>query len=97
MPHHDTAGVAGQAPGRFRGNARTIFEDGLPRLVAIREHRGVDVDHDLVSISRGAGIDAVMQSRLGEQRQRVGLLLGHRRCFRGNVARPGVKGSGVRL
>ena len=87
VPHHHAAGVARQALGRFRGNARAVLEDGLARRIGIRQDFGVHVDHDLVALPRGAGIEAVVQSRLGEQRQRVGLLLGHRRRFRGNVDR----------
>ena len=30
VAHHHAAGVAGQAAGRFRGNVRTVLEDGLP-------------------------------------------------------------------
>jgi len=36
------------------------------------------------------GIDAVVQRRLCQQRQRVGLLLLQRGRFRGNVAAPGI-------
>jgi hypothetical protein len=39
----------------------------------------IDVDHYLVALARGAGIDAVVQGRLREQRQGVRLLLDHRR------------------
>ncbi len=85
MSHHHAARVARQAPGRFRGNARAIFEDGLARLIGIRESRGIDVDDDLIALSRSAGIDAVVEGRLREQRQRVRLPLRHRRRFRGNV------------
>ena len=43
----------------------------------VRQHRRIDVDHDLVALARGARVDAVMKRRLRQQRQRVGLLLGH--------------------
>jgi hypothetical protein len=33
MTHHHPAGVARQAPGRFRGTARAVLEDGLARLI----------------------------------------------------------------
>src|SRR5256886_16811648 len=56
--HHHPAGLARQAPGRFRGNVCAILEDGLAGLVGIRESRGIDVDHHLVALCRGAGIDA---------------------------------------
>jgi hypothetical protein len=68
VAHHHTAGVARQALRRSRGNARAILED-----------RGIDVDHHLVALARGAGVDAVVEGRLREQRQRIGLLLDHRR------------------
>ena len=79
MPHHYAARVARDALGRFRGNARTVFEDGLAGLIGVRQHARVHVDHDLVALARRAGIDAVVQRRLRHQRQRVGLLLRHRR------------------
>jgi hypothetical protein len=47
------------------------------------------VDHHLVALPWRADIDAVMEGRLCEQRQRVGLLLLERRRFRGNVSRAG--------
>ena len=81
----DAARVARQAPRRFRGNARPVLEDGLAGLIRIRERRGVDVDHDLVSLPRGARVKLVVESRLGEQGQRVRLLLGHRGRFRGTA------------
>ena len=48
---------------------------------------GIDVDDDLVARARRAGIDPVLQRGLRDQHQRVGLLLCHRRRFRGNVRR----------
>jgi hypothetical protein len=83
--HHHPARVAAQALGRFRGNARAIFDDGLAWLIGILQHGGVDVDHYLVVFGRRARIDAVVERGLGEQLQRVGLLLSHGRRFRGNV------------
>src|SRR5437899_7410268 len=83
MLHHHQARVARQAPRRFRGNVCAVLEERLPRLIGIREGRSIDVDYYLVSLSRGAGIDAVMEGCLREQRQRVGLLLSHRGRFRG--------------
>ena len=87
MLHHYATRVARQTLRRFRGNARAVFENGLTRRVRVGQHRGVDVDHHLKTLSGCAWIDAVMQGRLREQRQRVGLLLRHRRRFRGNVER----------
>ena len=75
MSHDNEARVARQAPGRFRGNVRAVLEYGLAGMIGIREDRGIDVDDDLIALSRSAGIDAVVEGRLREQRQRVGLLL----------------------
>ena len=83
MLHHHPARVAGQALGRFRGNVRAVLEDGLPGLIRICENRAIDVDDYLISFGRRAGIDAVMERCLREQRERVGLLLRHRRRFCG--------------
>src|SRR5882672_2426328 len=55
MAHDYPAGVARQALRRFRGNARAAFEDRLPRLLPIGQHRGVDVDHHLVALPRVPG------------------------------------------
>src|SRR5438093_6641587 len=75
VSHHDPARVARDALGRFRGNARAVLQHGGVFL---------DVDHDLIAFSRSAGVEAVMERRLGEQRQSIGLLLAHRGRFRGN-------------
>ena len=64
--HHHAARVARQALRRFRGNAHAVLEDGLAGLIGVREHRGIDVDHHLISLSQGAGIDAVVEGRLRE-------------------------------
>jgi hypothetical protein len=79
VPHHHAAGVARQALGRSSWNARAVLEDGLARRIGVRQDLGLDVDHDLVALARGAGIEAVVQGGLGQQRQSVGLLLLHRR------------------
>ena len=79
MAHDHAARVARQALRRFRGNADAVLEDGLAGMIGVRQHRGVDVDDDLVALARGAGIDAVVEGRLGQQGQGVGLLLLHRR------------------
>jgi hypothetical protein len=79
VPHHHPAGVAGQALGRSSWNAHPVLEDRLARLIGVRQHLGIDVDHDLVTLARGAGIEVVVQGGLREQRQRVGLLLLQRR------------------
>ena len=60
---------------------RAVLEDRLSRRLRIGQHRRVDVDDDLVPLARRAGIDPVVQGRLGEQAQRVRQLLGQRRRF----------------
>jgi len=57
------------------------------------------MDHHLVALARGAGIDAVVERRLGEHRERVGLLLRHRRgvSVRRLLAPPLVEGLARRL
>ena len=67
----------------FRGEVRAFLEQRLAGLIRIGEDGGVDVDDDLVALARGAGVDAVVEGRFREQHQRVGLLLSHRRRFRG--------------
>jgi hypothetical protein len=79
VSHHDSARVAGQAPRRFCGNVRTVLEDGLARLIRIRQGRRVDVHHDLVALSRSARIEPLMQRGFRDQGKRIRLLLSHRR------------------
>jgi hypothetical protein len=79
VPHHHAARVARQALRRSSWNAWAPLEDGLARRLGVRQDLGIDVDHDLVALPRGAGIEALVQGRLGQQRQGVGLLLLHRR------------------
>jgi hypothetical protein len=64
-----------------------VLERGLPGRLRIGEHRGVDVNDDLVALARRPRVDTAMERRLGEQCQRIGLLLLERRRFRGNVRR----------
>ncbi|MEX2220790.1 MAG: hypothetical protein WEG40_03240 [Candidatus Rokuibacteriota bacterium] len=52
-----------------------LFQHGLAGLRRVREYRGVHVDHHLVPLAGSAGIQLVMQRGLGQQRQRVRLLL----------------------
>ncbi len=87
VTHHDPARVACQASGRLRGDVRATLEHGLARRLWIGEHRDVDVNDDLIALARRAGIETVMEGALGEEDQRVRLLLGHGRRFRGNVRR----------
>jgi hypothetical protein len=53
------------------------------------------MDHGLIAIARCTGIDTMVQCRLRQQSQGVGLLL-QRGRFRGNVARAGVVKGPVR-
>jgi len=66
----------------------TPFEDRLARLRRVGQHLGIDVDHHLVALPRGAGIEAVVQGRLREQGQGIRPLLRHGGRFRGNVPKP---------
>ena len=59
-----------------------------PGRFGIRQHLGIHVDDYLIALARGARIDPVVQRRLREQRQGVGLLLLERARFRGNVLPP---------
>ena len=79
VAHDDASRVAGQALRRSGRNAYTVFEHRLPGLVGVGQDGGVHVDHHLVAFSRRPGVDAVMECSLGEQGERVGLLLLHRR------------------
>ena len=85
VPHHHPACVAGQPLGRFRGNVAPFVQHGLAGLLRIRQDRGVHVDHHVIPLPRGPGIELVMQRRLGQQRQRVGLLLRPGRKLLGRV------------
>jgi hypothetical protein len=44
MAHDDPAGVAREAPRRFRGNVLPAVEDRLPGLIGVGERRRIDVD-----------------------------------------------------
>ena len=55
------------------------------------------MDHHLVTLARGAGVDPVVEGGLREQGQRISLLLGHRRRVRRNVYRAGARVLSVRL
>jgi hypothetical protein len=59
VAHDYPTGVARQALGRFRGNARAVLEHGLARLIRIGQHLGIDVNHHLIALARGAGIEVV--------------------------------------
>src|SRR5260370_30017598 len=76
--------------GGVRGNVSTPFEDGLPRLLRIGQDLGVHVDHHLVALPRGAGIQPLMEGRPREWGHGVGLLVGDRGRFRGAVPAPAI-------
>ena len=84
VPHHHPARVTRQPLRRSRGNVAPLFQHGLAGLLRIRQHRGVHMHHHLVALPRGPGVELVMQRRLGQQGQRVRLLLqpGRRLCGR---------------
>jgi len=63
VSHHHPAGVARQALGRSSWNASAVLEDRLAGLIGVGEDLGTDVDHHLVALARGAGIEAVVQGR----------------------------------
>ena len=58
------------------GTRSPVLQDGLAGLVGVGQDGGIHVDHHLVAFARGAGIDAVVEGGLGEQGERVSLLLG---------------------
>src|SRR5712691_8710156 len=86
MPHHHPCRIARQAAGRFRGNVRAVLEHGLPRLIRVGQDRSINMNDHLVTLSRGAGIEPMVECRLREQRQRICLLLGHGRGIRHGVS-----------
>jgi len=51
LSHHYAARIACQTPGRFRGDVRTVLQNRLAGRVRIRHDRGIDVDHDLISLA----------------------------------------------
>jgi len=83
VSHDHAAGVARQALRRSSWNARAVLEDGLARLIGVRQDLRVDVDDHLVALARGAGVELVVQRRLREQGERICLLLGISRAGRG--------------
>jgi hypothetical protein len=62
-----------------------FLEDGLPGLAGIGQHRRIDVDDDLVAFGRRTGIESLMECDLGEETERIGLLLFHGRGLHGLV------------
>ena len=79
MSHDDAARIARQALRRFCRNARAGFEDRLTWRVRVGEHLGIDVDDHLVALPRRTRINAVVERRLYDEGQGIGLLLAQRR------------------
>jgi hypothetical protein len=74
VQHLDRGGVTGDAAGRFRGNALAVLESGLALVSrhARGEGGGVDVDHNLVAVAAGAGVEVVSEGGLGDEAEGVG-------------------------
>ena len=90
VPHHYPARIAHKAPRRSRGNVAHLLPLGLAGRLRVRQHGGVDMDDHLVPLARRAGVELVVQGALGEQPQRIGVLLrpGRRRKVGIGVALP---------
>jgi len=72
---------------------RAALEDRLARRIGVRQHRGIDVDHDLIPLARRTRIDSPVQGRLGDERERVRLLLLDGGRFRRTVHVPRSRGT----
>ena len=79
----------------FCGNVRAVVEDRLTGRIRVRQHRRVDVNHDLVTLARGAGIDSVVERRFGDEGQRVRLLLRQGGRLRRHVGAGRSRGNGL--
>jgi hypothetical protein len=79
VPHDHPRRVARQPLAHFRRNAGTAVEHGLACCVGVGQHRGVDVDDDLIALARSTGVELVVQGGLGDERKAIGLLLLHGR------------------
>jgi hypothetical protein len=82
VTHYHAAGIAREALRRPRGSARAAFEHRLARCIGVGEHLRIDVNDDLIPFARDAGIHSAMEGGLGDERQRVRLLLLHGRRVR---------------
>jgi len=60
MPHHHPAGIARQPLRRFRGNVRAVLDRGLPARLRICQHRRIDVNDDLISLTRCPGVESMI-------------------------------------
>jgi hypothetical protein len=74
MAHPHAAGVAREALRRFRGNAHSVFQDGLPWMLGLRQHGRIDVHHHLIAFARRTRVEPVVQRRFREERQGIGPL-----------------------
>ena len=79
VPHHHAAGVACEALRRSRGNADTALEHRLPWRIDVGQHRGIDVNDDLVPLTRRAGLHSTVQGGLSNEREGIRRLLFHGR------------------
>jgi hypothetical protein len=93
VPHHHPARIARQPLRRLGRDAGAALEHRLARGPGVLKDGGVDMDDHLVPLARRPGVEAPVQRRLGQQRQRVRLLLAEgrrlhplrRKRFRGSV------------
>jgi hypothetical protein len=74
VSHDHAACVAGKALRRFRRDAGAV-DNRLTERIRIGQYRRVDVNDDLISLSGRAGIQTLVERRLRDQCERVGLLL----------------------
>ena len=65
--HYHPRRVACEPLRRFCRNARAVLEDGLSGLFRVGQHRGIDMNDDLVSLGGSAGVEPMVQRRLREQ------------------------------
>ena len=93
VAHDHSARVARQASGRLGGHVRAGFERRLAGRIGVLQHGCIDVDDHLVALARRARIHPVMKRRLGDQAQRVRLLLGHGRRLHRHVGRKRFRGT----
>ena len=67
-----------------------IFEGRLTGLLGIDKYCLVDMDHDLVPLAGATGVERVVQSRLGNEADRVGLPLARGRWIALRIVHPGL-------
>ena len=77
MGHQDFAGVAGQSPGRFRGNGRSVFDFGLAGWGGVFQDGLVDVVDDLVTVASRSFVEAVGEGALEYESQGIGAAMGY--------------------